>query len=421
MKARTKYQKKVAEANEALPPISENAVKWTYENLITHKAYRFHDTNTCMDCGRSWTSKDVEEKEVRCPHCGKMQKLMETSCRTFKEKMYSSVVTTFRGLQVQRIFILSVKSKKGRPAEYTHDEIVRFWINENGNVEVTARARMQGFYYDNLAMHSKIELRRNCPVYEWMSDCSVYSRYHVLPKLRRNGLVGKFPTNMPPVVYMRELLVNPHMETVVKKGQLEHIRYFVQHIGHLDYVWPEYKITLRNRYSISDIDLWYDYIVLLKALGKDTHNAYYVCPVDLKAAHEEVLSKKRKNDAEEKRRTRRMKALEEEKRFEEDKGRFFGISFTDGIIAVSVLDCVDAYFQEGEAMHHCVAECEYYKKPESLVLSARINGERVETVEVSLKTFKVLQSRGMCNKNTPYHNEIIELVNNNMNLIRNAV
>ena len=71
-------------------------------------------------------------------------------------------------------------------------------------------------------------------------------------------------------------------------------------------------------------------------------------------------------------------------------------------------------------MHHCVFENEYYKKKDSLILSARVNGERMETVEVSLKTFQVIQSRAVCNHTSAYHNRIIELVNRNMGLIRRA-
>ena len=48
------------------------------------------------------------------------------------------------------------------------------------------------------------------------------------------------------------------------------------------------------------------------------------------------------------------------------------------------------------------------------------NGERMETVEVSLKTFQVIQSRAVCNHTSAYHNRIIELVNRNMGLIRRA-
>ena len=65
-------------------------------------------------------------------------------------------------------------------------------------------------------------------------------------------------------------------------------------------------------------------------------------------------------------------------------------------------------------MRHCVFNMEYYTKPDSLVLSARDRaGNRIETIELSLTDFKVVQSRGICNRNTEYHDRIISLVNAN--------
>lgn len=53
---------------------------------------------------------------------------------------------------------------------------------------------------------------------------------------------------------------------------------------------------------------------------------------------------------------------------------------------------------------------EYYSKPDSLILSARINNQRIETIEISLKTMEIIQSRGACNKDTEFHHIIIKLV-----------
>ena len=69
-------------------------------------------------------------------------------------------------------------------------------------------------------------------------------------------------------------------------------------------------------------------------------------------------------------------------------------------------------------MHHCVFSASYYLNEESLIFSATINGERVETVEFSLDEFRVVQSRGVCNKNTEYHDRIVSLVNSNADAIR---
>ena len=86
------------------------------------------------------------------------------------------------------------------------------------------------------------------------------------------------------------------------------------------------------------------------------------------------------------------------------------MEFSDGEICIKVLDSVEAIRQEGEAMHHCVFTNEYYLKADSLILSATIDGKRIETIEVSLKRMEVVQSRGVCNKNTPYHGQILKLM-----------
>ena len=110
--------------------------------------------------------------------------------------------------------------------------------------------------------------------------------------------------------------------------------------------------------------------------------------------------------------------MEDERRFHELKSKFFGISFTDGTIQVHVLESVREHLEEGVAMHHCVFDNAYYLKENSLILSATIEGRRIETIEVSLDTLKVVQSRGVCNKNTEYHDQIVSLVNANRKLIR---
>jgi hypothetical protein len=100
--------------------------------------------------------------------------------------------------------------------------------------------------------------------------------------------------------------------------------------------------------------------------------------------------------------------------FKESKSRFFGVQFTDGLISVRVLESVEEIMQEGDSLHHCVFENEYHLKPDSLILSACIEGKRIETVELSLSKWQVVQSWGACNKNTEYHDRIIELVQKNI-------
>ena len=104
---------------------------------------------------------------------------------------------------------------------------------------------------------------------------------------------------------------------------------------------------------------------------------------------------------------------------QKDKGKFFGVCFGDGEIMVTVISSVAEIAEEGAVMHHCVYDNGYYKRPDSLILSAKdTEGKRIETVELNLKTLKVEQSRAVCNGVSPYHNRIIGLVEKNINLIK---
>lgn len=149
-------------------------------------------------------------------------------------------------------------------------------------------------------------------------------------------------------------------------------------------------------------------------MGKDIHNAKYICPINLKAEHDHWL--KKTNAIEQKRRDmeRIAKTKAHEVEFYKNKSCYFGIVISDEDIEISVLDSLEAYKEEGSKMKHCVFQCEYYAKTDSVILSAHDHsGNRIETVEFSLSQGKVVQSRGVCNSNTEFHDRIIRLVNEN--------
>ena len=142
----------------------------------------------------------------------------------------------------------------------------------------------------------------------------------------------------------------------------------------------------------------------------------YVCPADLKAEHDKLVRKRNLQRERERTEQQRQKAIEDEKNYLKAKGIFFGLVFSDSLICIKVIESVKEMEEEGRMMHHCVGG--YHNKTNSLILSATIDGKRIETIEVSLKTLKVVQSRGVCNSNTEYHDRIIRLVEDNTELIR---
>ncbi len=200
--------------------------------------------------------------------------------------------------------------------------------------------------------------------------------------------------------------------------------------------WASAKICIRNKYIITDGTLWCDMINALLALGMDTRNPKYVCPADLKAAHDKWMMKRRQQAEREQAAAEIRKAMQYEDEYRERKGaltlsnvgctrwekqafhsfarHFIGIHITDGTLDVRVLESVKEFVEEGRAMHHCVWANAYYKKDDALILTATINGKRIETVEVSLTTMEVVQSRGVNNTCTEYHDRIVSLINGNM-------
>lgn len=46
-----------------------------------------------------------------------------------------------------------------------------------------------------------------------------------------------------------------------------------------------------------------------------------------------------------------------------------------------------------------------------------VDGVKTETIEVSLETMEVVQCCGKCNLNSPYHDEILRVMNKNIHLI----
>ena len=104
--------------------------------------------------------------------------------------------------------------------------------------------------------------------------------------------------------------------------------------------------------------------------------------------------------------------------YTEAKQKFFNLKFETGDITVKPLTHVKEFYEEAEVLHHCVSG--YYSKENSLILSAKVNGENAETVEVSLSDFTVAQARGLQNQETDHHKEIVSLVESNMKQIKRA-
>ena len=437
MKPKTRIQKEVARLSATLSPISDAQFEWAYKHCIEHIAYRTKNgTMTCSDCGHVWHSKSTLADNLcgcRCPICGAELKVQETRRRTLNQTRYFSVITTCKGFQVIRVSQVKYVSRKGEPMRFYCHEVVQRWISSNGKVTDMALLRGFPFYYcDVWALDSDMEIRPHNSLYdEVVAWSDVYPRMSILPQLKRNGFKGNFH-GVSPVRLFKALLSDPRIETLMKTGEIEEMKYFLSNPATADNLWASYLIAKRHHYQINNIGMWCDYLMMLKNLDKDIRNPKNICPQDFIEAHDRVNrlidAKREKARAErerqyeierrEREQQKLLKEKENEDKFIALKSKFFGLVITDNELTIKVLESIDEYYEEGRKQNICVFGAGYYRKENTLILSARIGDEIIETVEVDLKTLKVVQCHGKYNKDTKYHNRIISLVNNNAKLIR---
>ena len=416
MKPRNKFEKAVLEQSKHLRPITKTQSKWAFHECIDHFAYRLpKGRTTCMDCGHSWVMNKHRET-CTCPHCRAKLQVKETYERKLQQKQYFTILTTCGEFQVLRMFLLVVGMEKGYKTQTSIIEIGQYWWNMLGRKAVVAIQRVLGHYIDTFSYYSPMAIRNDNEAYQHVAYSPIYPKFKVSDTLRRNGFKDDFH-NIPPTTLIPALLSDSRAETLMKAERFEHLRYFLNTPRNFDNYWQSYKIANRNGYEITDISLWCDYADTLRRLGKDIHSPKFLCPTHLKSEHDRRHEELRRQREKEEIERKRQKAIEDEERFQALKSKFFGIAFSDGTIQVRVLESVQEHLEEGVSMHHCVFSNAYYLKEDSLILSATIEGKRIETIEVSLRTLEVVQSRGVCNKNTEYHEQIVNLVNANRGLI----
>lgn len=388
MKPRTKFQKQVVEASKKLPKLTETQIKWAYDNVFEHIGCRTAKGKiTCSKCGHTWQGHGELISTLcdhHCPHCKANLKILTTKKRVFKGSYYMTIITACEGYQVLRTIMINCVAKVGQLPQYTHSGVMQRWIAPDGKHCTFARLRqtMGTCYYDSWIFHTPLELRNEnannkfcINVYDKIGIGEVYPRQKLIPELKRTGFKKSF-YKQKPLDLFRILLTDSRAETLLKARQTTLLKRIMDSgwTKNIDKYWQSIRICIRNNYKIEDAILWCDYIDSLRFFDKDLHNAKYVCPTDLHREHDRYMAKKSKVEAEQE----IQKHLDKEDTFREMKAKFFGLLFSDGQIQIRVLESVAEIITEGKIMHHCVGS--YFSKEDSLILSACIDGKKIETI-----------------------------------------
>ena len=193
-----------------------------------------------------------------------------------------------------------------------------------------------------------------------------------------------------------------------------------------DYMWDAYKVAKRHGYNFQgELWRWMDLVDLLHLNKKDCHNPVFVCPDDLVNAHHRIIdindrrlrqmairrnaqTAQREAEADEK---RRKEAEAYNQTYVEQHKKWLGVVIIGRGITIKPLQSVMEFKEEAEAMHHCVFANAYYKKKDSLIMSAKDRqGKRLATIEYDLKRHSILQCRAAFNAQPERYKEICNLI-----------
>lgn len=439
MKPGNKTQAYVLSLADRLPALTEAHSDQMKREMPHQVFYTLNGKCKCSDCGyeyivmpsttRYWRdslNNALGLEGDQCPVCGAtlIPKYQRGNMLSF-ERRTMSVMQVCESWQVMRYLKMTRSVVRGYPTKYECQELYQLWLNDKGKEVILTRPYTRSAFSINFHCYHEWTIGHHnhsytgSYYYDDMFDgdaSSVYSKSEVLPALKRNGWISRYNRISAGLRYLiaKGLLSDPRLEHLAKAGYHHLVIYYAQYGKSLDNYWSQLRIAVRHHYRIKDITMWQDLISFLETNGKDIHSPAYLCPDNLKQAHDRWMSKAEKRRIEEEKR----KAAAKNKRYFEAHKQFKGLLLDiSGTLKIFPLLTATALVEEGAAMNHCVGT--YTNKLKSLILSARDSkNHRLETVEVDLTNYTVIQSRAVNNGVTTFHSAIIQAVTENMNVIK---
>lgn len=415
MKPRTNREKEVVRLSEKLPPLTETQKEYAFEHCFKHKAAiksRKQHTYYCLECGSVFTSSSNLADDifgVDCPHCHSHlstdgHKRITTDVSSFQ------IITTTCGYQVIRTFYTTKVTQHKKACKLSIHECIRRFMKPGYSDIVLALSRkpMSYYYHDSFDFDSDMTIKKDNEYYHDVWADVVYPRQFILPTLKRNGYCDWLKKNTQFSSTFHKLMEKPRYETIAKVGRFDLWKMSEEFINAN---WEQVKMAMRHNYHPEDIEVWKDVIRMAKELGY-AHSVKHVIPQDLFRTHDKLVIKHNKGQ--------REKDIEEHRKYEQDfKNKFskwLGICITSGDITIRPLQNYSEYYDEGKAMHHCVAT--YFSRSENLILTARAGEKRLATIELDMKNFTIVQCRSYCNKKPEQYDAICGAINDNISLFK---
>lgn len=438
MKPRNNREREVVRLSKTLKPISDAQIKWAVEKVMPHYIYTTGRRCWCTACGCQFDA-SPEPGTHECPHCHRKGIVMQSRKRTERGRDYIQIISTYRGWQVIRYFLFRWSAKAGGTTSTTFFPCLEKWCQPGRPMITLGTSLKMAPYWQDVpySEYSSLSVKEPDGFHsEWM-PVKIYPKKKLLPVYYRCGYEDLLLDEYTAEDLIGNIFGIPHFEALLKAGKKDELDNKLRYAREYAKFWPSIRVALRHGFDpffkLLNTNDYFDYLSMLRYLGKDMRSPHYVAPKDWDDMHRRITKeaeKRRQKGIETRRRNEAIRAAieEEERRKMEKRGKrsfaqrikkFSELIISDDRLRIAPLMSVQEFIDEGAAMHHCVFANSYYSKPNSLILSARDSaGNRIETIEVDLQKFIVLQSRGVHNSLTPQHDRIVNLVNENMGKIQ---
>lgn len=425
---KTIIEKQITSLSDSLKSVTQTLQGRAERDIFLKWAVLSRGKFYCLECSHTWKP-DAQNTSCRnyvnCTACRGKLKIQQYNQVHFKEIEYWAVLHVCAGFQVVRIICSHKNMKKNCVPSYFHKEVMQHWINPKGEVRtLSLGTNVFSNAYDAWKYYSPLEIRpknfEGSPKYR-INPYKVYAGGELLDVLKRNGFKGSFYTIAPQVLFTA-LLKDPYAETMLKTGHIDFLKhYLLSRSQQIKKNWQAVKTCFKSSYKVSDFTLWEDYISLLRWFKKDLSIPENVCPENLAEQHDRLVERKRKIQRRLKIRELRSEIQQAQIMYEQQKKQFFGLEFTRENLSICVMESVQDFLEEGDMLRHCVFTNEYYKKKNSLILSAKFENRPVETIEMALPSLEIVQCRGTKNKVSPHHKQILKLLNQNLYQIQKRI
>lgn len=448
MKKQTKLEQEIVSLQKKLRPLSKTDICYIEQKLNIHHGIIRYGKYYCIDCNKSTgiKAKGILANtitntipKIDCPFCKNKIEILLPDCEWkhidrngfYHQYHYITYATKVEKYQVFRTFETHKTQKIYRTKELNTkanikiEEVFQHWYDEKLNLKIYRKYKV--FYGQRWSSYPNdwtFLKENNTPGYCYGVNTEEYEKTKIKslqPWLTKRNFINPEKLKISAEEEI-ENLKKTGFETLIKKQKMELLKAIIHfRRNNWEKYWNQIKIINRHNYKLNEkqYGLWFDMIDALRELEKDINNPVFICPKDLEKAHDEwhqKVAKMRQRKWEEERKKQEyenlLKMRKEELNYKTKIAKIKDLILKDKNIIIRPLQTIKEFYDEGQAMHHCVYSGNYYKKPKSLILSAksRTDNKRIATIEYDTEYKKILQCYAAYNKIPEQNEEIRNLI-----------